>query len=133
MRKKMKFLLAPLVGSLAAAVLSACAVGPDYQAPEARAAEKFDGIEATYSTNEAVSEFWQSFEDQTLDRLVAEALTSNYDVRIALQRVAESRALRRDSAFDLAPSIAAGGGYTKTKISREQTLAGAPQIGRAHV
>ena len=28
-------------------VLSACAVGPNYHAPETRAAEKFDGVEAT--------------------------------------------------------------------------------------
>jgi outer membrane protein, multidrug efflux system len=41
--------------------------------------------------------------------------------------VAEARALRRDAAFDLAPSIAAGGGYTETRVSRAQTLAGAPR------
>src|SRR5688500_17474917 len=55
------------------------------------------------------------------------ALMSNYDVRIALSRVAEARALRHDAAFDLAPSIAAGGGYTETRVSRAQTLAGAPR------
>ncbi len=55
------------------------------------------------------------------------ALMSNYDVRIALSRVAEARALRRDVAFDLAPSITAGGGYTETRVAREQTLAGAPR------
>ena len=52
MSDKMKFLLAPL----AAAVLAACAVGPNYHAPETRAAEKFDGAEATYSTDPAASE-----------------------------------------------------------------------------
>jgi len=118
-----KFLLAPI----AAAVLSACAVGPNYQAPETKAAEKFDGVEATYSTTDVVADFWQTFDDQTLDRLVDEALKSNYDVRIAWSRIAESRALRRDVAFDLAPSIQASGGYTETRVSREQTLAGAPR------
>jgi len=120
---KFKFMLAPI----AAAVLSACAVGPNYHAPETKSADKFDGIEATYSTNEATADFWQTFDDQTLDRLVDEALKSNYDVRIALSRIAESRALRRDVAFDLAPSIQASGGYTETRVSREQTLAGAPR------
>ena len=55
------------------------------------------------------------------------ALMANYDVRIALSRVAEARALRRDVAFDLAPSINAGGGYTKTKFSEAQTIAGTPR------
>lgn len=121
MRKS--FLLAPI----AAAVLSACAVGPNYEAPETQAAEKFDRLESTYSTNESVAAFWQNFDDETLDRLVTEALTANYDVRIALSRIEESRALRRDSKFDLAPSIQASGGYTETRVSREQTLAGAPR------
>ena len=121
--RKFRFLLAPV----AAAVLAACAVGPNYQAPETAAAGKFDGIEATYSTQEAVADFWQTFEDKTLDKLVDDALVANYDVRIALSRVAEARALRRDTAFDLAPSINAGAGYTKTKFSEAQTIAGTPR------
>ena len=121
--RKFRFLLAPV----AAAVLAACAVGPDYQAPETPAPAKFDGADANYSTQEAVAEFWQSFEDKTLDKLVDDALVANYDVRIALSRVAEARALRRDTAFDLAPSINAGGGYTKTKFSEAQTIAGTPR------
>ena len=120
---KTKLLLAPI----AAAVLAACAVGPNYHAPESKPAEKFDGIETTYSAEQASSEktiarFWQNFDDATLGRLVDEATTSNYDVRIALSRVAEARALRRDSAFDLAPSITAGGGYTKTKFAQDQAI-----------
>ena len=44
---------------------------------------------------------------------------SNHDLRIALTRVAEARALRRDAAFDLAPSAStASGGYTKTRVVR---------------
>ena len=128
MSNKMRFIVTPL----AAAILSACAVGPDYHVPETKSAEKFDGIEPTYSADAASSEktlasFWQGFGDDELDKLVDRALVSNHDLRIALARVAEVRALRRDTAFDLAPSITAGGGYTETKVSREQTIAGAPR------
>jgi multidrug efflux system outer membrane protein len=121
--RKFRFLLAPL----AAAVLAACAVGPNYEAPTTPSAAKFDGVEATYSTEAAVADFWQKFDDPMLAGLVDQALTSNYDLRIALSRIAEARALRRDVAFDLAPSIQASGGYTETRVSREQTLAGAPR------
>src|SRR4051812_17244414 len=74
-----RFLLAPI----ATAVLSACAVGPDYHAPESRAAEKFENTDAPYSTGVEASEkgvapFWQTFQDPTLDRLVEDAATSNY-------------------------------------------------------
>jgi len=118
--RKFRFLWAPV----AAAVLSACAVGPNYQAPEADAAEKFDHIEATYSAEQGAAQFWQTFADAELDKLVGEALASNHDLRIAMTRVQEARELRRDAAFDLAPSINAGGGYTKTRASNAVTIAG---------
>jgi len=128
MLKPTKYLLAPL----AAAVLTACAVGPNYHAPETKAAEKFDGIESTYSTDaekseQAIGEFWRTFDDQQLDQLVDMALVANYDVRLALSRVAEVRALRRDAQFDLAPSIQASGGYTKTKFAQDQAITGTPR------
>jgi multidrug efflux system outer membrane protein len=119
----MNFLLAPL----AAAVLAACAVGPDYHAPDTPAPATFDHAVQVYSPEQTVADFWRHFDDALLAKLVDQALDSNYDVRIALSRVAEARALRRDVAFDLAPSIGAGGGYTETRVSRAQTLAGAPR------
>jgi len=119
--RKTAFLLAPI----AAAVLSACAVGPNYHAPEKEMARSFDNVEATYSTETAPSNFWQTFSDAELEKLVNEALASNHDLRIALTRLYDARALRRDAAFDLAPSINANGGYTKAKASGAVTAAGA--------
>ncbi len=121
---KVRFLLAPL----AAAVLAACAVGPDYQAPETPAADRFEAASSsTYSTNETVAKFWDTFQDSQLSALIDQALVANHDLRIAMTRVREARALRRDAAFDLAPSINAGGGYTKARNSREATLPGQPR------
>ena len=115
--RKFKFLLAPI----AAAVLAACAVGPNYHAPETKAAEKFDNMEPNYSTGQGTAAFWHTFADPELDKLVTDALASNHDLRIAMTRVEEARALRRDAAFDLAPSINASGGYTKTRSSNAVT------------
>jgi len=124
MRKNVAFLLAPI----AAAVLSACAVGPNYHAPETKVAETFDSLESTtYSAEGGVAQFWQAFSDATLDKLVNEALVANHDVRIAMTRVREARALRRNSAFDLAPSLNAGGGYTKARAANATRLPGNPR------
>ena len=71
------------------------------------------------------AQFWQTFADPELDKLVGEALASNHDLRIAMTRVQEARELRRDAAFDLAPSINAGGGYTKARTSSAGLLPGA--------
>ena len=118
-----KMALAPL----AAAILAACAVGPNYRRPETQVADKFTAAEPIYSTDAAVADFWQNFHDATLDKLVDEALAANHDLRIALTRVREARALRRNAAFDLAPSINADGGYTKTRTANANTLPGAPR------
>ena len=115
--RKFQFLLAPI----AAAVLAACAVGPNYHAPETKVAEKFDNMEPNYSTGQGTAAFWHTFADPELDKLVTDALASNHDLRIAMTRVEEARALRRDAAFDLAPSINASGGYTKTRSSNAVT------------
>ena len=125
---KLNFLLAPV----AAAVLAACAVGPDYQAPgNPEVAQKFEQAEpAIFSSQEAaaqngIAQFWRNFDDRTLDGLIAKALDANHDLRIAMTNVREARALRRDAAFDLAPSLNASGGYTKQRTAGVTTLPGA--------
>ena len=122
---------APRAVAVAAIFLSACAVGPNYHQPETKSAAAFDNAEpATYSADPAaanVAEFWTGFNDAELNKLVNDALGANHDLRIALTRVREARALRRDSAFDLAPSINAGGGYTKTRTANIATQPGAPR------
>ena len=127
MRNK-TFFLAPI----AAAVLSACAVGPNYHEPETRVADRFEqAASPTYSVADgeaSVSTFWTNFQDPTLESLVSQALVANHDLRIAATRVREARALRRDAAFDLAPSINVGGGYTKSRTANVTTQPGAPRL-----
>jgi multidrug efflux system outer membrane protein len=128
MLKNKTFLLAPI----AAAVLSACAVGPNYHEPENKVADRFEqAASPTYSTaadgEASVSQFWTNFQDATLESLISQALVANHDLRIAATRVREARALRRDAAFDLAPSINVGGGYTKQRTANVTTQPGAPR------
>jgi multidrug efflux system outer membrane protein len=123
----------PLVAAaVAATLLTACAVGPNYHAPDTKPASSFDNAEAaTYSTDAAtagnVAEFWTGFNDAELNKLVNDALAANHDLRIAMTNVRAARALRRDAAFDLGPSIKADGGYTKTRTATIATDPGAPR------
>jgi multidrug efflux system outer membrane protein len=111
-------------------LLAACAVGPDYRPPETRVAERFEHLEAaTYSDEAAVAQFWNQFEDETLVRLVDDALAANHDLRIALTRVAEARALRGETRLDLAPTVTAGAGYTEQRFADAQ-LSGTPFVPR---
>jgi multidrug efflux system outer membrane protein len=117
-----------LAAVLAATLLTACAVGPNYHRPDTKVPDRFDyAASPNYSGEQTVAQFWQGFADAELDKLVNDALASNHDVRIAVARVREALALRRDAAFDLAPSIKAGGGYTKTRTAVVTTPPGTPR------
>lgn len=100
-----------LIGPLAAALLlSACAVGPRYEAPNtppAAFAVKSDAFAA--APFEAA--WWTAFEDPILDDLERRALTGNLDLRVAVARVREARALFRDTRLDQLPRVTASGGY----------------------
>ena len=101
---------------LVVAAVSGCAVGPNYVKPDTPVASQFAGAEpAVYSNQQAQVEFWKQFDDPTLDQLVGDALSANYDLRIAVGRLVQARALRNESRFDFAPTVTASGGYTKQR------------------
>jgi multidrug efflux system outer membrane protein len=113
---------------LSSLLLAACAVGPDYKPPETKAAERFDNLDpGTFSPEATVAQFWTLFEDQTLERLVDDALAANHDLRIALTRVAEARALRGETRLDLAPTVTAAAGYTDQRLADAQLSPGLPR------
>ncbi len=58
--------------------------------------------------------------------MVGDALTANYDLRIALGRLVQARALRNESLFDLAPTVTASGGFTKQRTPGVEDPFGGP-------
>jgi outer membrane protein, multidrug efflux system len=112
---------------VAAALMTACAVGPDYKPPETQAAQDFARAEsAAYSQQDVVAHFWTQFGDATLDRLVTDALAANHDLRIAFARFQEARAARGESRLDLLPQVTAGTGYTEQRLPQSQRVPGEP-------
>lgn len=111
-----KFIAIPL-----ALALSACAVGPDYRHPNTTAATDFGGREAAiFSTAAPTIEFWNTFQDPLLTRLVEDALRANTDLRVAVARLDQARAITRESRLDLLPTVTASGGYTRSRASADQ-------------
>ncbi len=79
-----------------------------------------------YSHAPTQAEFWKQFNDPVLNSMVSDALTANYDLRIALGRLVQARALRNESLFDLAPTVTASGGYTKQRTPAVENPFGGP-------
>src|SRR4051812_41779070 len=73
--------------------------------------------------NDAVSNapFWRGLGDSTLTTLISEALRTSTDVQVAEARLTSSRAARRLSTFDLAPTITASGSATRSRLAMAQT------------
>ena len=111
-----------LVAAAVAAILAGCAVGPNYKRPDTPVAPNYAGAEAsTYSTDGHIqAKFWTEFDDETLNQLVDDALLANHDLRIALGNLVEARAARRESLFDLGPTVTASGGHTNELVPKVQ-------------
>jgi len=117
-----------LLGLAVTLTLSACAVGPNYKQPAVATSESFVARDAAmFSDAQTVANFWTQFNDATLNQLVDDALKANHDLRIALARFNEARAIHRESRYDLAPTVTANGGYTDQLVSTAQTYPGYPR------
>lgn len=78
-----------------AAVLAACATGPDYVQPIPPGADSgafVSSASAAFSQEAPPADWWRLFDDQALDGLVRQALEANKDVAIARANLAQVRA-----------------------------------------
>lgn len=92
--------------SLLVMALAACAVGPDYRAPQTLDANVTAAQDAKYySSQQFDAVWWQQFEDPTLNRLVDASLQGNRELRVAFARLKASRAIRDDVANDRFPVV----------------------------
>jgi outer membrane protein, multidrug efflux system len=108
--------------AVAAALAGCVVVGPNYKKPETPVAPIFAAAESgTFSSEQAQSQFWKQFGDETLDKLVDDALNANHDLRISLGRLAEARAARHQALYDFAPTVTTAGGHETQKFPLVQS------------
>jgi multidrug efflux system outer membrane protein len=113
------------IASIAAAVLialviSGCAVHAPYRAPDTAPAALKNADGELFHAVSYDPRWWRQFEDPVLEQLEALALESNHDVRIALARVQQARAIFRDVELDRYPTAGVGASVDR----RERTIPG---------
>ncbi|NYT41493.1 efflux transporter outer membrane subunit [Sphingomonas sp. R-74633] len=113
MTRSLPSLLLPLL------LASACTVGPDYHAPETRAAP--DWIE-TGTPGQVDLTWWDRFGDPQLSSLVQRAVASSPDLKEAEGRLAEARANREAIAGGRLPTVTAKGSATENILSKNGQL-----------
>src|SRR5215472_4370042 len=105
-----------------AALLSGCAVGPQYKGPPAAELQGFHnsaGIENRQVTTMApsVETWWTGFNDPVLSRIIKRALDQNLDLAAAIERVNQSRAAAREAGAQLLPNGTAIGSVSPLRQS----------------
>jgi multidrug efflux system outer membrane protein len=108
--------------ALLGVLMAGCAVGPNYKTPDARSPAAFRQAESSRTNSLADLPWWQLFQDPTLQALIQTALTNNYDLRVAVARVEQSRALLAQSRSQFYPQVT----YQGASGGSRNVLAGAP-------
>lgn len=127
-----------LVLLLSAAVLTGCAVGPEYRQPEIALSPVFIGQEAVdrrQVLHQAdLTNWWAAFNDPLLERFVSLAQEQNLDIAQAAARVAQSRAGLGAANAALLPSGQIAGeaarAYRSVETPLGQILNSAPGFDR---
>ncbi|MDF2901420.1 MAG: efflux system, outer rane lipoprotein NodT family, partial [Phenylobacterium sp.] len=101
--------------ALFALSLAACAVGPNYKTPDTAPAALRNADPAAFVAANPEAAWWRQFEDPVLNQVVMRALSSNLDLRVALARVAEARALFTDQRLDQLPRFGIVGGSVQSR------------------
>jgi multidrug efflux system outer membrane protein len=103
---------------LCAAILSACAVGPDYKIPTTEAGSTYTQSNyPEFSTQSVDATWWKLFQDKELTELVEQTVRHNRDLQAARANLHEARALYMDAGLNLAPTVTSHANYTVQKRS----------------
>jgi outer membrane protein, multidrug efflux system len=106
-------------------LLAGCTVGPRYKPPTTVVPANWSEHPADAAelarTEAQMRDWWASFHDPMLDRLVDAAIRGNYDLRITGQRLLAARALRDQIEGQLYPQVdvSAGAGIQRYSTTLE--------------
>ena len=119
---------ARLLALLALCLLpGACAVGPNYHAPDMHVPERFpESASVRTEPDVDLSQWWQRFDDPELQSLVTRSLDSNLDLQTAASRIRQARAQEAIAGSAELPSVTATGAgvYMRSRSNPLGALAG---------
>jgi multidrug efflux system outer membrane protein len=102
---------------------SGCAIGPDYKRPTSAAPAQYKA-EALGSWKEGQpldhvpkGEWWEIFADEVLNDLQRRAAEANQELKAAVARVEQARAVARVARSELLPTLNADPSYTRQRFS----------------
>lgn len=89
-----------------------CNVGPRYEQPEMVIPEEWKRTSTHPAEMKGLCYWWKVFEDEKLNSLIEQALSNNYSLKAAIERILQARAEAGMSGSDLYPHFNASPSYT---------------------
>ena len=105
-------------------LMSACTVGPDYKPPVMPVPQQWSEAGTNPHAAARPEQWWQSFNDPILNRLIIDAIAANLDVKQALLRVKDARAQRWATIAAGLPGITG-----QNNVSRRYNNTSSPSAG----
>ena len=111
MRAAQPILLTLALAGVSVNLVAGWAVGPDYHRPAAPTANNFNDAalgtwkEATPADAIARGDWWRVYHDPLLDELEIQAAANNQDLKAAVARVTQARALARNAKAEFFPAL----------------------------
>lgn len=106
MHPRVKCLKRSALSLLGACLLASCAMGPDYVRPRIETADRFRMAQSEGRSLANLS-WWELLQDETLQRLIDQALLENRDLRQAVASVEELQARLNIARMDFVPKLEA--------------------------
>jgi multidrug efflux system outer membrane protein len=105
------------------AIMSGCAVGPDYRAPHPEVPQQWStAIPQTAGAKQTPIAWWKTYNDPILNRLIVDAANSNLSLQQAETLIRDARALRKAAIAAGLPSL---GSHANINRRRNNTSAAA--------
>jgi NodT family efflux transporter outer membrane factor (OMF) lipoprotein len=127
MRRRGRFMRVGLVMA-AIAVLSGCAVGPNYARPPVitpEAYKELDGWKVAEPGDLTLrGTWWETFSDPTLNELENRVSAANLTLVAAEATYRQATALVREARAGFFPTVTIGAGYTRSQVSSTLTSSG---------
>ena len=114
------------VAILGVTALSSCTVGPSFKRPDAelptdwsprQAGAAAGGVKSLPVAEPIEGQWWLLFNDPALDSLEARVTTANFDVQLAVARLAQSRAQLAVALGSRAPNVSGSATYGRQRQS----------------
>jgi len=111
----------PALATAVLLTLSGCVMGPDFHAPAAQLPATWapQALRGQVTEQEISTQWWDRFDDPLLSQLIDKARTSNLDLKMAVERLDQSRAAFQHIAADRLPTLDGAADYRRARNSEK--------------